>query len=73
MNKKYQENLVECIREIGAYIKDNAENLAPNVEYMLRMTIRVDFEPTEFPAVNVDYDSVSPAAIKAWGRSNKGE
>lgn len=68
-NKRW-ENLVECISEIGAYIKDNAENLAPNVEHLLSMTIRVNFDPTEYPTINVDYDTVSFDAARAWGRSN---
>lgn len=65
--------LIECIRESGKWIEENAENIAPNVEYMTSMTIRINFDPMEAPTINVDYDAVSLEAAKAWAEAQRRE
>ena len=71
MKKKAFEGLAEAIRETGIFLEDNAEALAPNVEYLRSMTIRIEFCPEEYPVINVDYDAISPEAVAAWGKSHE--
>lgn len=40
MKVKQFGKLVECIKETGRWIEENAEDIAPNVENMTSMTIR---------------------------------
>lgn len=63
--------LVECIKEIGRWIEENAESIAPNVEYMTSMTIRVSIDPEEAPTINIDYDAVSIEAANAWAEAQR--
>ena len=63
--------LVECIKEIGRWIEENAESIAPNVEYMTSMTIRVSIDPEEVPTINIDYDAVSLEAANAWAEAQR--
>ena len=58
--------LVECIKKIGRWIEENAEEIAPNVENMTSMAIRVSIDPREVPTINIDYDAFSIEAAKAW-------
>ena len=63
--------LVECIKETGRWIEENAEEIAPNVEHMMSMTIRVSIDPREIPTINIDYDAFSPEAAKAWEEAHR--
>ena len=63
--------LVECIKESGRWIEENAENIAPNVECMTSMTIRISFDPLEVPTINIDYDTASLEAAKAWAEAQR--
>ena len=63
--------LVECIKEAGRWIEENAEEIAPNVEHMMSMTIRVSIDPREIPTINIDYDAFSPEAAKAWAAAHR--
>lgn len=65
--------LAECIKESGRWIEENAESIAPNVEYMTSMTIRINIEPEEAPTINIDYDVVSLKAAKAWAEAHRGD
>ena len=65
MRVKQFGKLVECIKETGRWIEENAEDIAPNVEHMMSMTIRVSIEPREIPTINIDYDAFSPEAARA--------
>jgi len=63
--------LVECIKESGRWIEENAESIAPNVEYMTSMTIRISLDPEEAPTINIDYDAISLEAVKAWAEAQR--
>lgn len=63
--------LVECIKESGRWIEENAESIAPDVEYMTSMTIRISFDPLEAPTINIDYDAVSLEAAEAWAEAQR--
>lgn len=65
--------LVECIKESGRWIYKNAESIAPNVEYMKSMTIKINIEPEEAPTINIDYDAVSLEAAEAWAEAHRGD
>ena len=71
MKQKTFEGLAEAIRETGLFLKDNAEALVPNVKFLRCMTIRVEFNPEEIPAINVDYDAISLEAVEAWRKSHE--
>ena len=64
--------LVECIKKTGRWIEENAEEIAPNVENMMSMTIRVSIDPREIPTINIDYDTFSLEAVKTWAESKGG-
>jgi len=63
--------LVECIKESGRWLEENAESIAPNVEYMTSMTIRISLDPEKMPTINIDYDAVSLEAAEAWAEAQR--
>lgn len=63
--------LVECIKESGRWLEENAESIAPNIKYMTSMTIRISLDPEEMPTINIDYDAVSLEAVKAWAEAQR--
>ena len=71
MKAEWFGKLVECIKETGRWIEENAENIAPNVENMTSMTIRVSIDPREIPTINIDYDTFSLEAAKAWAEAHR--
>lgn len=68
-----REKLKECITECGRWLMDNAEAIAPDVEAMTTMTIRISFEPNEATTFNIDYDAIPLEAAKAWAKANRRE
>lgn len=73
MKAKQFGKLVECIKKTGRWIEENAEDIAPNVENMTSMTIRVSIEPREIPTINIYYDTFSLEAAKAWAEAMRNE
>lgn len=71
MKAKLFEKLVECIKESGRWIEENAESIAPNVKAMTSMTIRISIDPREIPTINIDYDAVSLEAANAWAEAQR--
>lgn len=71
MKEEPRGKLVECIKESGRWLEENAESIAPNVEYMTSMTIRISLDPEEMPTINIDYDAVSLEAAKAWAEAQR--
>ena len=63
--------LVECIKESGRWIEENAESIAPNIKYMTSMTIRISLNQEDVPTINIDYDAVSLEAVKAWAEAQR--